>query len=63
MTQHALPAHWGKAQGVFYHKSGGAAYGPSNPGETLEAYKARVKDAYGSLRGITFHDAREEPPG
>lgn len=62
MTAALFPAHWGKPQGRFYHRSGGSAYGLSNPGETLEAYKARVKAAYGTLRGVTFHDAETEPP-
>lgn len=38
----------------FYHVSSGRAYGPSEPNETLEQYKARVRKAYGDLRGITF---------
>ena len=39
----------------YYHSTGnGKAYGPSNEGETLTAYKARVKRAYGNLRGVTF---------
>lgn len=62
MTAALFPAHWGKPQGVFYHRHGGVSYGHSLPGETLTTYKARVKDAYGNLRGVTFHDAREEPP-
>ena len=39
---------------LFYHVFGGRAYGPSEPGETLEAYKARVRRAYGGLAGVTF---------
>lgn len=62
MTAALFPAHW-SPQGHYYHRSGGAAYGPSKPGETLARYKARVKAAYGSLRGVTFHDANEENPG
>lgn len=38
----------------FYHVSSGRAYGPSNPDETLPQYKARVRKAYGSLRGCEF---------
>lgn len=39
----------------YYHDTGhGRAYGPSEPGETLTAYKARVKRAYGDLRGVRF---------
>ena len=62
MTSHPFPSHWGRPSGRFYHRSSGSAYGPSKPGESLTAYKARVKDAYGTLRGITFHDAESEPP-
>jgi hypothetical protein len=62
MTTALFPAHWGP-QGRFYHRSNGTAYGPSQPGETLEQYKARIKNAYGNLRGVTFHDANEESPG
>lgn len=39
---------------AFYHVSGGRAYGPSEPGESLKDYRARVRKAYGSLHGITF---------
>ena len=38
----------------YFHVSNGRAYGPSMENETLEQYKARVKKAYGSLKGITF---------
>jgi hypothetical protein len=62
MTAALFPAHWGKPQGVFYHRTASGPYGLSLPGETLDAYKARVKSAYGNLRGVTFHDAREESP-
>lgn len=61
MTTHSFPRHWGP-QGRYYHRSNGTAYGPSQPGETLPAYKARVKAAYGTLRGVTFHDAEAEAP-
>ena len=40
---------------IYYHEtSSGVPYGPSLPGETLEAYKARVRRAYGDLRGVRF---------
>lgn len=39
----------------YFHATGnGKAYGPSNDGETLAQYKARVRRAYGDLRGVTF---------
>ncbi len=38
----------------IYHVVNGRAYGPNNPGETLAEYKARVKRAYGNLRGVVF---------
>lgn len=39
----------------YYHTTGnGRTYGPSGPGETLTAYKARVRRAYGNLRGVRF---------
>lgn len=39
----------------YYHDTGkGRTFGPSEPGETLTAYKARVKRAYGDLRGVRF---------
>jgi len=38
----------------YWHISQGRAYGPSLQGETLPEYKARVKRAYGSLRGVIF---------
>lgn len=38
----------------YYHAVSGRAYGPSLSGESLEAYKARVRKAYGDLRGVTF---------
>lgn len=38
----------------FYHVISGRAYGPSEPGESLAQYKARVKRAYGSLAGVKF---------
>lgn len=31
---------------AFYHVSGGRAYGPSEPGESLKDYRARVRKAY-----------------
>jgi hypothetical protein len=61
MTQHLFPAYWGQAQGVYAHRTTSGVYGPSNPGETLPDYKARVKEAYGTLRGVSFHDLRDEP--
>lgn len=61
MMTHPFPAHWGQPQGRFYHRSNGVAYGPSAIGESLPDYKARVKGAYGTLRGVTFHDAELEP--
>lgn len=39
---------------AFYHVSSGRAYGPSEPGESLRDYKARVRKAYGSLQGLEF---------
>jgi hypothetical protein len=39
---------------IFYHVSNGKAYGPNEPGETLEEYKKRVRLAYGTLNGIKF---------
>jgi hypothetical protein len=39
---------------VYYHAVSGKAFGPSLPRETLEAYKARVRRAYGNLRGVEF---------
>lgn len=47
---------------MFYHVSNGKAFGPSNEGETLAAYKARVRKAYGSLAGITFGTKAELHP-
>lgn len=38
----------------IYHVSNGKAYGPSEPGETLAQYKARVRKAYGNLNGVKF---------
>lgn len=39
----------------YYHSTGdGVPYGPSLPDETLAAYKARVRHAYGNLRGVKF---------
>ena len=38
----------------FYHVSGGKAYGPSEPDETLDAYRDRVRQAYGTLQGVQF---------
>jgi len=39
----------------YYHTTGnGRVYGPSNDGETLAQYKARVKRVYGDLRGVSF---------
>jgi hypothetical protein len=46
----------------YYHVSGGKAYGPSEPSENLESYKARVKKVYGSLRGVTFGTKAELHP-
>lgn len=54
-----FPAHWGP-QGRYYHRSNGVDYGPSAIGESLDDYKARVKAAYGTLKGVTFHDANGE---
>jgi hypothetical protein len=59
MSDHPFPAHWAQ-QGNFFHRVNGSDYGPSAVGESLEAYKARVKGAYGSLRGVTFHINDEE---
>jgi hypothetical protein len=42
------------SQDKFWHVSGGRAYGPSLPGETLAQYRARVRRVYGSLSGVTF---------
>lgn len=39
---------------AFYHVSSGRAYGPSEPGESLKDYRARVRKAYDGLHGITF---------
>lgn len=39
---------------TFYHVSSGRAYGPSEPGESLRDYKARVRKVYGSLQGLEF---------
>ena len=37
----------------YYHSTGsGRVFGPSDSGETLAAYTARVKRAYGNLRGV-----------
>lgn len=44
--------------GRFYHLSSGNAYGPSNPGESLDDYKTRVRGAYGSLRGVEFRSLK-----
>ena len=38
----------------YFHVSNGKAYGPSLEGESLAAYKARVRKAYGSLKGVEF---------
>lgn len=47
----------------YYHSTGhGRAYGPSNEGETLAQYKARVRRAYGNLRGVTFGTRAEFHP-
>ena len=47
----------------YYHSTGHArAYGPSNEGETLAQYKARVRRAYGDLRGVTFGTRAEFHP-
>lgn len=59
MTAALFPAHWGRPQGVYAHKTASGTYGPSLPGETLATYQARVKDAYGTLRGVSFIDLRE----
>lgn len=61
MSAHPLPPHWGP-QGRYYHRTTRGAYGLSKPGETLDAYKQRVRNAYGDLRGVTFHDAESAPP-
>lgn len=61
MTAALFPHHWGP-QGRYFHRTSGGDYGPSAIGESLAAYKARVKAAYGTLRGVTFHDANEETP-
>lgn len=46
----------------FYHVSSGRAYGPSLPGESLRDYKARVRQAYGSLSGVSFGKREELHP-
>jgi len=38
----------------YFHETGNGLYGPSLPGETLAAYKVRVRGAYGNLRGVRF---------
>jgi hypothetical protein len=40
--------------GDFLHQTGGGTFGPSDKGESLRAYRARVRGAYGSLRGVSF---------
>lgn len=49
----------------LYHITNGRAYGPANPGESLEDYRKRVKAAYGNLRGVRFvsvsDDYRHDP--
>ena len=48
---------------LYYHSTGnGRAYGPSKPEESLSAYKARVKRAYGNLRGVKFGTRSEFHP-
>jgi hypothetical protein len=47
---------------MYYHVSNGRAYGPSLPDETLEAYKIRVRKAYGTLAGIKFGTKAELHP-
>lgn len=42
-------------QGKFCHRSNGNYYGPSDNNETLTDYRKRVRGAYGTLRGISFH--------
>ena len=42
-------------QGQFCHRSNGNYYGPSPDGESLADYRKRVRGAYGTLKGITFH--------
>jgi len=38
----------------YYHSTGnGRVFGPSKAGETLPAYRDRVRVAYGDLRGVT----------
>lgn len=47
----------------YYHTTGnGRAYGPSNEGETLGQYKARIRRAYGSLRGVTIGERKDFHP-
>lgn len=47
----------------YYHATGnGVPYGPSLPGEPLAAYKARVRGAYGDLRGVRFGTQDEFHP-
>lgn len=56
----SLVCHCGKhpgTRGDFVHIVKGQRYGPSAPGESLEAYKQRVRAAYGDLRGVTFEKA------
>lgn len=39
---------------MFYHIVSGRSYGPAEDGESFPQYKTRVKEAYGSLRGVRF---------
>jgi hypothetical protein len=55
MVGYGIDTHKWPERGDFYHVTGGHAYGPSLPGERLGQYQDRVRDAYGSLRGVSFH--------
>lgn len=45
--------------GIF-HISGGRAYGPANPHETMVDYRKRIKSAYGALNGVKFVQRNEQ---
>jgi hypothetical protein len=55
MQVHGLDARAWPQRGDFYHVVNGQAYGPSIPNEPLGSYQERVRVAYGSLRGVSFH--------
>jgi hypothetical protein len=55
MQVYGIDARQWPERGDFYHVVRGEAYGPSLVNEPLGSYQSRVRGAYGSLRGVSFH--------